>query len=277
VLLAGCWNGRALFSFEPPFWSTLGEPGPLRVWMSVTALRHGYLPRFDVSASADPLTSLAASLAAAPYSTVVVGPLLSLQWADFVSRSAGTKFILVDAPPPAGAPPANAVFLTFDRTAAFHAAGRSAGTAAGSAAVSGGHALVGILSCEGSGLSPAESGAFAQGAAEALGGDRPQARILGPSPDPKDIRASVQQMRGEGVAVFLLGLGDRDPDGLEALRDAGGRAVVADWQSSGAFREQVLASVEEDVRGGIAKALDALRTGTPRVEGPVRLVVGKKI
>jgi hypothetical protein len=277
LLLAGCWNGRALFSFEPPFWSSMGEPGGLRVSMSVTALRHGYLPRFDVSASADPVASLAAALAAAPYRSVVVGPLLSLQWADFVPRFAGTKFILVDAPAPAAAPPANAVFLTFDRTAAFREAGRAAGAAAGGAAASGGHALVGVLSCEGSGLYPEESEAFARGAAEALGGARPQARTLGPSPDPKDIRTAVQQMRGEGVAVFLLGLGDRDPDGLEALRDAGGRAVVADWQSSGAFPAQVLASVEEDVGGGIALALEALRTGTPRVEGRVRLVVGKKI
>ena len=84
-------------------------------------------------------------------------------------------------------------------------------------------------------------------------------------------------MRHAGTQVFLFGLGESDSLALEALHDSGGSAVVADWEASGAFAAQVLASVEEDVPGGIARAWDALRAGVARVDGPVRLVVGKKI
>jgi hypothetical protein len=87
----------------------------------------------------------------------------------------------------------------------------------------------------------------------------------------------VDQLRRAGVETFLLGLGERNPAGLEALRGAGGAAVLADWRASGAFSAQVLLSVEEDVPGGITRALNVLRTGVTRVQGPVRLVSGKKI
>ena len=77
--------------------------------------------------------------------------------------------------------------------------------------------------------------------------------------------------------MFLLGLGERDPVGLEALRDGGGAAVVSDWQASKALPAQVLASVEEDMPGGIARALAAAKSGATRAEGPVRVVWGRKI
>ena len=76
--------------------------------------------------------------------------------------------------------------------------------------------------------------------------------------------------------MFLLGLGERDPVGLEALREGGGAAVVSDWQASGAFPAQVLASVEEDVPGGIARAL-ASKSAARSVAGPVKVVRGRKI
>ncbi len=112
---------------------------------------------------------------------------------------------------------------------------------------------------------------------EVLDGERPQEQTLGASPDPRDIRAAVQQMGNRGVAVFLLGLGEWDPDGLEAVRDAGALAVVSDWQSSLASSPTVLVSIEEAVPSGIFRALDALRTGTSHVEGTVRLVWRRKI
>jgi hypothetical protein len=87
----------------------------------------------------------------------------------------------------------------------------------------------------------------------------------------------VDKLRSAGAEIFLLGLGEHDPLGLEALHDSGGTAVVSDWQVSGAFPSQVLLSVEEDVPGGITRALDALRAGISLVQGPVRLVSGKKI
>jgi len=243
--------------------------------MSVSALRAGYIPSFDITSSVDPLATLTGMLATGAYSATVVGPLLSLQWADFVPRFPRTRFVLVDAPPPGTGAPPNAVFLTFDRTAAFRQAGRAAGKTLATGSAS--EAVAGILSSEASGLTPQESDAFARGVADVHSGALPIEQTLAASADPKDIRAAVAQMRSEGVTIFLLGLGERDPDGLEAVRDAGARAVVSDWQSSRALPSAVVASVEEDVTAGIRLALRALRAGTPRVAGPVSVVGGKKI
>jgi len=281
LLLTGCWNGRVLFSFEQPFWSSIGGKTRLRAALAGAAVSHGYLPRIDVEAAgADPFASLVGNLASGGYAAVTVGPLLSFQWAAFVSRFPGTRFVLIDPPAPVHDLPPNAVFLTFDRTGAFRDAGRAAGDSVRgkfNAAASQLGVRIAVLASDGSGLSAAEVDAFTRGVAETLDGGRPVLRTLPASPDRAGIRAAVDQLRRAGAEIILLGLGERDPQGLEALRDAGGSAVVADWQVSGAFPSQVFLSVEEDVPGGITRALDALRAGVPRVYGPVRLVSGKKI
>lgn len=282
VLLTGCWNGRALYSFERPFLSSLGDESRLHLSLVRAALSNGYLPRFDSDTVMDPVSALQRSAAAGGYAVVIVGPLLSFEWSRFVPNVPGTRFVLVDVPAPAGEAPKNAVFLTFDRTEAFRAAGHAAGESVRASAGPGTQASdlgarIGVLAAERSGLGPAEAEAFALGVTGDLGGARPVSRTLAAAPDREAIRASIGQMRGEGVAVFLLGLGERDPIGLEALRDGGGLAVVSDWQASGAFPAQVLASIEDDVTGGIARALAAAKSGVTRVPGPVRLVRGRKI
>jgi len=282
VLLGGCWNGRALYSFERPYLSSLGDETGLRVSLVRAALSNGYLPGFDTDLGAEPVAGLLRSTAAGGYSIVVVGPLLSFQWSQFVPNVPGSVFVLVDVHAPMGEVPKNAIFLTFDREPAFREAGRAAGESVRASARAGTPpsalgARIGVLAAEHSGLAPAEAEAFALGVADALDGARPGDRMLAASPDPEAIRASVSQMRDSGVAVFLLGLGERDPVGLEALRDGGGAAVVSDWQASGAFPAQVLASVEEDVPGGIARALAASKSGTRRVAGLVKVVRGRKI
>jgi len=282
MLLGGCWNGRALYSLEPPFLSSLGDETGLRVSLVGAALSNGYFPRFDTGLAVEPVASLLRSAAAGGYAVVVVSPLLSFQWSQFVPSVPGTEFILVGVPAPLGEAPKNAIFLTFDRAPAFREAGRAAGKAVRGSAGAGTPpsvlgARIGVLASEGSGLAREEAEAFAHGVADVLDGARPVNRTLVPSPDSEAIRASISQMRGEGVAVFLLGLGERDPVGLEALRDGGGAAVVSDWQASGAFPAQVLVSVEEDVPGGIARALAASKSGTRSVAGPVKVVRGRKI
>ena len=282
MLLGGCWNGRALYAFERPFLSSLGDETGLRASLVRAALSNGYLPRFDSNIGVEPVADLLRGTAAGGYAVVVVGPLLSFQWSQFVPNIPGTKFVLVGVPAPPGEAPKNAVFLTFDRAPAFREAGRSAGewVRASAGALTPASALgarVGVLAVERSGLAPAEAEAFAIGVADALDGARPVDRTLAASPDPEAVRASITKMRGEGVAVFLLGLGERDPVGLEALRDGGGAAVVSDWQASGAFPAQVLVSVEEDVPEGIARAISASKSGAGSVAGPVKVVRGRKI
>jgi hypothetical protein len=282
LLLTGCGNGRILFSFEPPFWTSIGGGNRLRTALAAAAFMRGYFPRIDVGAAGtDPLAILAGNLASGRYASVIVGPLLSFQWAAFVPEFPGTRFVLVDVPAPDRDLPPNAVFLNFDRTGAFRDAGRAAGESVrgrfGSADISHLGQRIAVLTSVDSDLSAAEVDAFTRGAAEALDGGRPGSRTLAAHPDRTGIRAAVDQMRQAGAEIFLFGLGEDDPLGLEALRDSGGSAVFADWQMSGAFPEQVLMSIEEDVAGGITQAMAALRAGVGRVQGRVSLVSGKKI
>jgi len=279
--LSGCWNGRVLYALEPPFVATLGDETTLRLSLDSTALRHGYAPSFSVDVGQDP-AGLLAREARRGYAAVVVGPLLSFQWQQFVLAAPRTRFILVDVPPPPAGAPTNTVFLTFDRTAAFQEAGRLAARSVRAAAEAGAAgfdlaARIGVLAADGSGLLPAEAEAFESGAAGLLDGARPANRTLPALPDAEAVRAAVTQMRADGVQVFLLGLGERDAVGLEALRDAGASAVVSDWQKSAPLPAQVLATVEEDVEGGISLALSIAPpsgAGSRVVQGPVRLVEG---
>jgi hypothetical protein len=82
-------------------------------------------------------------------------------------------------------------------------------------------------------------------------------------------------MHTEGVEVFLLGMGNLDAWCLEVLQTTGGCAVVADWAASAAFPEQVFLSIEEDIRGGILRALTLAGPGTKAVSGPVHIVNGR--
>ena len=275
--LTGCWNGRVLYALEPPFLATLGDETSLRLALGSAALTHGYAPSFSVPAGQDPAAVIQRE-AARGYSAVVVGPLLSFQWQLFAAASPRTRFILVDTPPPAAGAPSNVVFLTFDRTPAFRLAGQLAARTVRAAADAGAAgfdlaARIGVLAADGSGLAPEEAEAFLVGAAGLLDGARPASRTLSALPDAEAVRAAVTQMRADGVQVFLLGLGERDAAGLEALRDAGAKAVVSDWEQSAPLPSQVLASVEEDVEGGITRAL-AVRDGSRVVQGPVHLVEG---
>ena len=281
-LLAACWNGRILFTFEQPFWSSIGGESRVGAALAVASAERGYFPRIDVEpVSPDPVSALAGKIAPRGYAAVIVGPLLSFEWEGFATKFPRTKFVLIDAPVPSRDAPANAVFLTFDRTGAFRDAGRAAGTKVqtkfGAVDASGLGPRIAVLTSVDSDLSPGEVDSFTRGVAEALDGGRPESRLLPAPADAGAISAAVDQLRRAGVETFLLGLGERNPAGLEALRGAGGAAVLADWRASGAFSAQVLLSVEEDVPGGITRALNVLRTGVTRVQGPVRLVSGKKI
>jgi hypothetical protein len=282
LLLAACVNRRLLYSFEQPFWSSIGGEPRLLAKLAGAAVLKGYFPRVDVIAGpAEPVAALAGRLTSGAYAAAVVGPLSSFEWVAFVPRYPATRFVLIDAPAPARDPPPNAVFLTFDRTGAFrdagHAAGKRLRAGSGAADASTLGTRIAVLASDDSGLTEAEVDAFTRGVAETLNEGRPGRRTLPAAPDRAAIRAAVEEMRKSGVEVFLIGLGERDPLGLEALRDAGGAAIIADWRVSGAFPAQVLLSVETDVPAGIARALDALRTGVAVVQGPVRLVKGKKI
>ena len=279
LFFSGCGNGSLMLSFEQPFWTSLGDDAQARFSLTRAAVQHGYLPRIVVKGPQEnPAAHLAQEISAGGFRTVVVGPLLSFEWQGYVPQSPRTRFILVGGVSPDDLPP-NAVALVFDRAPAFNAAGFAAGQsvrerAGGEMSLALG-SRIGILLAASSPLTVGETEGFVTGVAEALDGARPTVRVLPDGTDRAGAKAAVEQMRAEGVEIFLLGTGSLDPWCLETMKDAGGCAVVADWASSGAFPDQVFVSVEEDVPAGIARALSRAAPGLRHVDGPVRVVAGR--
>jgi hypothetical protein len=275
LLLYGCADGGALFFFEAPWAATMGNETRLRAACARTALVHGMIPHFTVVApGTDPRAALDGTLKAGRFRVAVVGPLASHEWEGFVGSFPGTRFVLVGVPAPDRTLPANATFLGFDTREAFRTAGREAARSVGERPAADPARGCAVLAARDSDLSAAEVEAFRAGAAEVLDGARPAIEELGSAADKSAVRGAIQEMRGRGVEVFLLGLGSLMPAGLESLRDLGGRAVVAGWNGSDECPGQVLLSVEEDVRGGITRAVGAAARGERRVDGGVELVRG---
>lgn len=267
-----------MFSFEQPYWTSLGADLQMRGALAWVSVRHGYLPRIFVRGPQEnPAAHLAQDVSTGPFRTVVVGPLLSYEWKGYVTQSPRTRFILIGEEGADELPP-NAVALVFDRARAFNAAGFAAGESVHEGARGDVSAELGtrvaILLTPTSALTAEEMEGFASGVAEALEGARPTVRVL-EGADKAAVKAAIEQMRAQGVEMFLLDMGSLNPWCLEVLRDAGGCAVVSDWASSGAFPAQVFLSVEEDIPGGIARALSPAGLGTHAVSGPMRIVEGK--
>jgi hypothetical protein len=272
LFLGGCWNGRVLFAFERPYWASLHGGHRLALSLDGASLSRGFLPRIVVRGQAEkPAERLAAEAAAGGYRAIVVGPLLSFDWLVFAPRNERTRFILLGGVAAADLPP-NTVALQYDRRAAFRAAGAAAGLVVRQAPEGG--SRIAVLLSPSAAVSPAEADAFSEGAAKALDGSRPVVRTLGEKLDKPAVKTAIEEMRREGVEVFLLGMGPLDAYALEVLKGAGGSAVVGDWARSGAFPGQVLLSVEEDLAAGVAIALGSRRDART-VRGPVRLVSGK--
>jgi hypothetical protein len=275
-LLSGCWNGRLLIAVEEPFWTAEGGDALLRWPLVRTSLVHGYFPRFLlIHAQEDAGARLARALQARRYRAAVIGPLLSLQ--QHASFSPSTKVLVVEDQ---AVPLQDSVArLEFDRTSAFRIAGLAAGLSVGQEA--GGtitNALasrIGILvSAHPPGTSN-ELTAFTQGVAQALDGGQPSVRSLSDPVDRNAMKAAIDQMRRDGVEIFLLFTGASDSWALEDLKDSGGSAVVSDWEASGAFPRQVFLSIETDLVGGVALFLAGRENPQGIVNGPVRIVAAQ--
>jgi hypothetical protein len=99
-------------------------------------------------------------------------------------------------------------------------------------------------------------------------------RFIDEPVDAAKVRKAVEEMRRERVEIFLPRLGGYDVSCLESLVDAGGCAVTADWEVSGAFSRQVFLSVEERTIDGIARGLAKRGKGGGTVQGTVVLACG---
>jgi hypothetical protein len=276
-MLVGCWNGRVLLSFEQPSWVSLGDDIRTRLAIARQSLPRGYLPRFALGSSqGTPVERLSRELRRARYAAVVVGPMLSLEWQAYAASFPATRFLLLGASP-ADRLPANALLIRYDRTRAFAVAGFAAGASvsesAGATIAASLASRVGVVRA-GAALSEDEVQAFSSGVAEALNGGAPVLREAALPVEKQALKGALEQMRRDGVEVFLLGTGSMDAWCLEVLKAVGGCAIVADWSVSGAFPRQVFLSIEEDVPGGIGRGLAGLAAGSRAVSGPVRILAG---
>ena len=269
LLLAGCWNGRAILLFEQPHWDTLGRARSLAARLAVGALTNGYFPSIQVIAgSQSAMDRVVRAAGSVGRGAVVVGPLLSYEWGGYVTRFPHVRFILLADVTESAVPP-NVTLLTFDRRAAFHEAGARA---AEEAAAAGGH--LALLTSAASDITEEELAAFRDGAKATAAAVAPDTRELPATADRASVQSAVGDLRRAGVSVVLIGLGSADPWALDALKAVGGSAVLADWQASGADPQQVLLSVEEDIPAGIARALHEASRGAQNAAGPVFLARG---
>jgi hypothetical protein len=255
---------------ELPFWASLGEPRRALAALTVRSILHGYLPTFlFVGAQENPRERLVAALTAGRFSAAVVGPLLSLEAAGFVNGFPRVRFVIVGGPPGAGDAP-NVTRLAFDRTDAYRLAGEGAQLSLAEGP-SGGR--LGVLAAGNAAAAAAEDEvrAFLEGAGSE--GGRAVVRGVEEPADAAKVKRAVEEMRGEGVEIFLPRLAGLDAACLEALRDAGGCAVTADWEASDAFPRQVFLSIEERTIDGIGLCLGGQDGGV--VKGTVGLACGK--
>lgn len=279
LALAGCWNGRVLIAVEQPFWASRDGDRLLRWPLERAALSRGYLPRvLLMGPQTDPKVRLLQELASRRYTAAVVGPLLSLEAGSFAPSSPRTRFLLLDDLSSLQ-PPANAARLVFDRESAFRDAGKAAAISlraeAGGAAFSGlSSRIVVLLSARPTGTQR-ELDAFTAGVASALDGGIPLVRRIADPVDRVSLKNAIDQMRREGAEFFLLLLGVPDSWCLEALRTAGGSAIVTDWSGSGALPGQVFLSIETDIPGAFARFLSERSRGSSPVAGTVTLVAGQ--
>ncbi|HVP17714.1 MAG TPA: BMP family ABC transporter substrate-binding protein [Spirochaetia bacterium] len=277
LLIGGCWNGRLLVAAEQPWWVARGGEARLLWPLAKTALVHGFFPRFFViGAQEDSLARLRQELASRRYAAAVVSPLLSQDPQGYALSFAATRFLLVDGPQPVPGQP-NAVPLSFERAPSFHLAGLAAGLSISSEAggtVSSAFAQrIGVLTSAHPPGTQAEIIAFAAGVAQALDGGQPVIRKLSDPIDRNAVKSSIEEMRKDGIEIFLLFMGAADSWSLETLRNSGGCAIVADWSASASFPQQVFLSIETDLAGGVSLFLSR-KDGEGVVNGPVRIVAG---
>ncbi|MCX6376035.1 MAG: hypothetical protein NTU88_08415 [Armatimonadetes bacterium] len=286
LALSGCWRGRLLVCGEDPFWASLGEPTRVKAELAIHSILRGYLPTFlSVGVQENPRERLVAALGSGRFSAAVVGPLLSLEAAGFVGGFPRVRFVMIGGRPTEG-DASKVTRVVFDRTEAYRTAGDCARLSLAESPPGG---RIGVLAA-GSGAAAAEASASAAVAsASAAVDEEVRAFLEGAGPegaravvrgidepvDAAKVRTAVEEMRREGVEIFLPRLGGRDVSCLESLGETGGCAVTADWEVSSAFPRQVFLSVEERTIDGIARGLAKSGKGGGTVEGTVVLACGE--
>jgi hypothetical protein len=114
--------------------------------------------------------------------------------------------------------------------------------------------------------------AFREGFLREAGPDLLVERTIGSLSDTGQARRAMEQMREDGVALFMLKTYTLSGYCLEFLRAEGGVAFLEEGAGRRAFPGQVVLWLEEDLVGAL-RSLASTPQGEP-VTGPVRLHAG---
>jgi hypothetical protein len=117
-----------------------------------------------------------------------------------------------------------------------------------------------------------EADAFREGFLAEGGADLLVERTIGSLSDTGQARRAMEQMREDGVALFMLKTYTLSGYCLEFLRAEGGVAFLEEGAGRRAFPGQVVLWLEEDLVGAL-RSLASTPQGEP-VTGPVRLHAG---
>jgi len=207
---------------------------------------------------------------------VFLSPLLPLDAEALAASLPDVLFVREQA----GVPRApNLRRLRFRREEAFRAAGTIAARlltrpslrpALGEGAV--GDPKAGLLQAVPTSQGALDAQAFRQGFLAEAGPELLVERTVGSLTDTGQARRAVEQMRAEGVALFVLKTYGLSGFCLEILRSGGGVAFLEEGAGNRAFPAQALLWFEDDLPGALRNLLAAPEGGA--VPGPVLLRAG---
>ncbi len=251
----------------------------MKAELVIRSLLRGYLPTIlSIGVQENARERLVAALGSGRFKAAVVGPLLSFEAAGFVQGFPRVRFVIVGGRPTEDEA-SKVTRVVFDRTEAYRRAGDCAQLSLAEGPPGG---RIGVLvagaSASAAGASASAAGneevrAFLEGAGP--DGARAVVRGIDEPVDDAKVRKAVEEMRREGVEIFLPRLGGLDVACLESLGDTGGCAVTSDWEVSRAFPRQVFLSVEERTIDGIAQGLARSGKAGGTVKGAVVLACGE--
>ena len=189
------------------------------------------------------------------YGTVICDPLISLQVKNLAEQFPLVTFVTINTPSDFNPLP-NLKDISFDRSGGYLKAGRACAAYMMSAefqnrilnaGIDGQNFKIGILMSKMIDQSENLTGAFKKGVLEANPAFTVIERDIPIKIDNIKIKKLIEEMKAEGVMVFLLGMLSLNSYCMERIEKMGALVITEDWKISGGFHNTVLLSIEENI------------------------------
>jgi len=281
-------SSTVLVYVEDFWWEYLASNNGFSERLRSSITSHGYKLKVVRTSSADNADSWEA-LFLDRNRLVLLSPFAMPVASVMAEHFPSTLFLVLNAPVSPSRTesfPPNLAALTFDKTDAFHKAGRimgkllSAQNKASPGNPGSAPKKCGILYLPLSEQTRREVRAFREGFTEE---NAPVFLLETEITDPDDrvkIKKKIADMRAKGAAYFLVKMYTLTGYCLEILQSEKESVILDDWSRSGAYEKRILFSVEEDYFGAIEGLLRALQRQDiawerAHYEGPSKIVWGK--